>query len=112
MRFSFDATRSILAMVRDNGGWALVTPLCMLDSVRFRESLDIHKLPFSGFSRTVYLVARRDEMGKLPSRLAELVADLVREHLLPELHEMLPFVEGGFHLHEGTQHQINSQFTV
>lgn len=99
MRFSFDATRSMLAMVRDQGGWAIATPLCLLDSIRFKDSLDLHRLPFSGFSRTVYLVARRDELGSLPSRLSELVAELVSKHLLPELHEILPWCEEHFQLH-------------
>ncbi len=101
MRFSFDATRSILTMVRDQSGWALVTPLCLLDSVRYRDSLDLHRLPFSGFSRTVYLVARRDELGSLPSRLAALTANLVRQHLIPEIHEILPWCGDLFQLHEG-----------
>ena len=99
MRFSFDATRSMLAMVRDQGAWALVTPLCLLDSIRFKDSLDLHRLPFSGFSRTVYLVARHDELGSLPSRLSELVANLVSEHLLPELEEILPWCAEQFQLH-------------
>lgn len=98
MQYSFDATRSILATVRDQKGWAMVTPLCMLDSIRFKDSLDVLPLPFSGLTRSVYLVSRRDELGKLPQQLAQMCSGLIRDHLLPELSEMFPWLEHRFEI--------------
>jgi DNA-binding transcriptional LysR family regulator len=98
-RYTFDSTRSLLAMTRDIGGWALATPLCLMDSIRFRDSLDIHPLPFSGFTRSVSLVARRGEFAGLPKRLANLCSGLIEVHLLPELEILAPFAAKKFILH-------------
>ncbi|MEM1047091.1 MAG: LysR family transcriptional regulator [Pseudomonadota bacterium] len=98
-RYTFDATRSLLAVTRDIGGWALGTPLCMMDSIRFRDSLDLHELPFSGFTRTASLVARRGEFADLPKRLAAVCCKLIDLHLLPELRALAPFAARKFVLH-------------
>ncbi len=101
MRYSFDATRSVLAMIRDQRGWGLVTPLCLFDSIRFKDSLDVFEMPFTGLSRTIYLISRRNEMGNLPNEIAELVGNLVREKLLPEVNEMMPWCLDYFVVHDG-----------
>ncbi|MEM8813851.1 MAG: LysR family transcriptional regulator [Pseudomonadota bacterium] len=98
-RYTFDSTRSLLAVTRDIGGWALGTPLCMMDSIRFRQSLDVLELPFSGFTRTASLVARRGEFADLPHRLAAVCCRLIRVHLLPEIVDLAPFAAKQFILH-------------
>lgn len=98
-RYTFDATRSLLAVTRDIGGWALGTPLCMMDSVRFRDSLDLHQLPFSGFTRTVSVVARRGEFSDLPQHIANICSKLISVHILPELTNLAPFAAPKFILH-------------
>lgn len=98
-RYTFDATRSLLAVTRDIEGWALGTPLCVMDSIRFRDSLDVHPLPFSGFTRTVSVVARRGEFSDLPQRIANVCSKLIKLHILPELTRLAPFSAPKFILH-------------
>jgi len=95
-RYAFDASRSVFAMVRDVGGWAITTPLCVLDSERFRPDLDVHPLPFAGLSRTVYLAARRAELGGLPATLATLCRDLLEARTLPAVRELAPWCGDAF----------------
>lgn len=104
-RYTFDATRSLLAVTRDIGGWALGTPLCMMDSIRFRDSLDVHQLPFSGFTRTVSVVARRGEFSDFPQRMANICSNLIRVHILPELTSFAPFAAQKLVLHIDTDQQ-------
>lgn len=94
--FAFDASRSVFAMVQKSGGWAMTTPLCVLDSERFRGSLEVRPLPFPGLTRTLTLVARRDELGTLPADLARLCRDLLKERLMPAALDMAPWLEGAF----------------
>lgn len=89
-RFAFEATRSVLAMVVQTGGWTLTTPLSLLDAERFIPHLDILRLPFAGESRQIYLVARSEELGLLPERLARDCRRLVRQELLPQFAAMAP----------------------
>jgi DNA-binding transcriptional LysR family regulator len=95
-RYTFDSSRSLYAMVQQCGGWAITTPLGVLDSPRFRNQLDVHPLPFAGFARTIELVARRGELGKLPGRIAGLMRDMFDAAVVPEVLAMAPWCEGGF----------------
>lgn len=90
-RYAFEATRSVLAMVRNDGGWAITTPLGLLDSERFRADLEVRPLPFVGFNRSIQLIARRDELGRLPEKLAELCRDLILQRVRPSAVEIAPW---------------------
>ena len=95
-RYAFDASRSVFAMVRDVGGWAVTTPLCVLDSARFRPDLEVHPLPFAGLSRTLYLAARRTELGGLPATLADLCRDLLEARTEPAVRDLAPWCGDAF----------------
>ncbi len=83
---SFDASRSVFAMARKCGGWAITTPLCLLDGQADRHVMECFRLPFAGSCRTISLVVRRDEFGALPADLANatrtLVGDILRRELV------------------------------
>jgi len=83
---SFDASRSVFAMAHKCGGWAITTPLCLLDSQMDSHVMECFRLPFAGSSRTISLVVRRDEFGELPANLAgvtrRLVGDMLRTDLV------------------------------
>lgn len=89
-KYAFDATRAVFAMTRRLGGWTITTPLCYLDSERFWPDLEIRRLPFAGFSRTIHLAARRGEFGHLPEKLADIARELVAAHLLTRFAAVAP----------------------
>ena len=90
-RFIFNSSRSVFAMVVKSRGWALTTPLCILDSTRFRDRIDAFPLPFAGFSRKIWLIAHHGELGHLPENLAATCRDKFEGTLLPEAREILPW---------------------
>lgn len=85
---SFESSRSVFAMVHKEGGWAITTPLCLLDSRADTGRLECYRLPFAGFSRTVRLIARSEELGHLPASLSHLTRTLLTERLQQELAEL------------------------
>jgi len=89
--FAFDATRSVFGMMKKCGGWTITTPLCLLDAADNREQFEYFKLPFAGFTRTIRLVARREELGGLPARLAKLCRELIAAQVLPEVRAIAPW---------------------
>jgi DNA-binding transcriptional LysR family regulator len=93
--FSFEATRSVLAMVVQTGGWTITTPLNLLDGERFHDAVDVLPLPFAGLSRRVQLIARPDELGALPGDLAQACRAMVSERLVPRFARMAPAVLAG-----------------
>ncbi|NIA69346.1 LysR family transcriptional regulator [Pelagibius litoralis] len=97
-RFSFEASRSILAMVAMVGGWTLGTPLNILDSARFSDEVEILPSPFTRLTRSVYLVARRGELGGLPVTVAALIRGLLEETVVPGLSRFAPMPEELFEI--------------
>ena len=93
-RYAFEATRSVIAMVAQTGGWTLTTPLNLLDAERFLPSVEIAPLPFAGVSRTIHLIARSQELGHLPEQLAQDCRAMVRERLLPRFAALAPDLAG------------------
>lgn len=92
-RFAFEATRSVLAMVVQTGGWTLTTPLNLMDAERFIPMLDILPLPFAGETRHVHLVARAEELGHLPEALARDCRRILRDVLVPRFAAIAPGFE-------------------
>lgn len=89
-RFSFEASRSVFAMLVQARGWSLTTPLNLLDAERFVPDVDVLRLPFPAISRTVQLIARTEELGRLPERLAVDCRRLVAQRIIPRFAGIAP----------------------
>ncbi|WP_376878189.1 LysR family transcriptional regulator [Albirhodobacter sp. R86504] len=89
-KFSFETSRSVIATVAKTGGWTLTTPLSILDTLRFRDQIDICPLPFAGVSRQIYLISRMDELGSLPDLLAKQFRQLLQEEVVPDFEAAAP----------------------
>ena len=97
-RYAFEATRSVLAMVAETGGWTLTTPLNLLDAERILPSLNVRAMPFAGLTRQVHLIARAEELGHLPEDLARDCRRLVRDRLVPRFAEVAPDLAGAIEI--------------
>lgn len=93
---SFDASRSVLAMMMECRGCTMTTLLCLLDGCQDVSQVDCFSLPLPGLTRTIRLAARRDELGYLPQRLAELSRELIVKRLVPTVRRCFPAVSEGF----------------
>lgn len=85
---AFESSRSVFAMLQKSGGWAITTPLCLLDSRADLGRLECHRLPFAAFSRTIRIIARSEELGHLPANLAQLTRKLLTERLQQDFMEL------------------------
>lgn len=93
-RYAFEATRSVMAMVVQTGGWAITTPLNLLDAERFLPDLSVRPLPFAAVSRRIHLVARAEELGHLPDQLAQECRQMIRARLVPGFEALAPDMTG------------------
>lgn len=89
-----DATDTLAAMVQAGLGWAIATPLCLLQ-VRTRLA-GVRLLPFpgAGFVRELHLIGRSGEYGDLPQRVAELARGILRAECVPEARRLAPWLKG------------------
>ena len=99
-KFSFEASRSVIATVAKTGGWTLTTPLSLLDASVFGHEIDIVPVPFAGLSRQVYLVSRLDELGSLPKDLADQCRTLLQREAVQEFAKMAPHLDDAIVVHD------------
>ena len=99
--FQFETSRSVFAAVVRLGGWAISTPLSILEHEQALRQVDIHPLPFPLLTRTVSLVARPQELDPLPARLANLCRRLLRDRVAGRLLKLTPWAGDTVIVHDG-----------
>ena len=87
-----DATDAMLAMVAGGQGWAIATPLCLLQGGSQVDRVRAEPLPGPRFSRELYLITRAGEYAKLSSRIAAQSRDILRRECVPVLRRLLPWL--------------------
>jgi DNA-binding transcriptional LysR family regulator len=91
-----DATDALMAMVGAGLGWAIATPLCLLQARSQIASIRVVPFPATGFVRQLHLFARAGEYGELPQRVAQLSCDILKRDCAPELRKLVPWLRGQF----------------
>ena len=91
-----DATDSLVAMVAAGLGWAIATPLCLLQVQAKAQGVKAIPLPATAFTRQLHLITRSGEYGDLPQRIAELSCDILRRECVPELRRIVPWLKNQF----------------
>jgi len=92
----YDSTEGVVRMVAAGVGWAIVTPLCILDAVSLVDRGFCAPLPSPGLYRQLSLVARRSEMGGIPQQIAALTRRVLRDRCAPEIHRLMPWLCNAF----------------
>lgn len=67
----FDTPYGVAAMVAARRGFAITTPLCVAETAPLSSATTIAALPGPQLTRTLTLVARKGELGRIPRDLAE-----------------------------------------
>ena len=93
-KYALEASRSVIAMVAQSNGWAITTPLNLLDAERFIPQIDIMPIPFPSFSRSIYLIARTSELGQLSDSLAQDCRQLIESQVISRFSKLIPKMEG------------------
>lgn len=73
-RYVFDSAQSILAVIANGNGWAIITPLGFARAQRFTDRVSLHPLPLSAFARRISLMS----LGDFDQRIAGAIAALLR----------------------------------
>lgn len=88
----FNESESIADMVAHGRGWAITTPLCLLQARVNVLSIRVLKLPGSGTSRTFTLLCRHNELGSLPRRLFQLSCAIIEERVIRRAEAQWPWL--------------------
>lgn len=93
-RLELDSYHAILAMVAEEAGWTIMTPLGWLRAQRFRGRVAVHPLPFAPLGREISLIARKDVLGGMPADIALRLRDLVDELIVGPTIKAEPWLKG------------------
>jgi len=92
----FDSIESIVAAVSLGRGWAISTPMLLLQGMRPPYSVAVRPLPSGDFSRSFALIARSGELGSVASEVARMARTITREVIVPTVCTFAPFVKEQF----------------
>jgi DNA-binding transcriptional LysR family regulator len=73
----FNDSETIMEMVRQGLGWAITTPICLLQSRVPPDEITLIGLPYRDTTHTFYLLSRRGELGALSRRLAQMSTQII-----------------------------------
>lgn len=76
-RAEFDSSWSIGEMIRAGKGWAIMTPLCLLEAHLQPGDVCIHAFPSVALSRTIWIVSREGELGTIPDELTAICQEIL-----------------------------------
>jgi DNA-binding transcriptional LysR family regulator len=69
-RVEIDSSDTLVSMVASGVGWAISTPLCLLQARAYLDQVRVSRLPAPGFRRKIVLLSREGECEGLPERIA------------------------------------------
>lgn len=91
-RLEFDTPQGVTEVVARGEGFAVSTPLCILEAGIDMARLTCWPMPGPAFLRGLTLVARRQELGRAPRELAAFCRAELAQRALPELRAWMPWL--------------------
>lgn len=73
-----DSNQAIFGLIANGRGWTISTLVGALRARRYQDQVDLYRLPFSGFSRTVSLYYREDWMPEIASIIADSLRSILQ----------------------------------
>ena len=92
----FDSAQMVAAVVSRGAGFAIATPMCVLEGIAVGHN--VRALPLAGpsVSRTLHLLVRGRELGPQAIMLAALCRHVLAERIAPRVHDLMPWLGDGF----------------
>ncbi|WP_342131048.1 LysR family transcriptional regulator [Hydrogenophaga sp. OTU3427] len=102
-RLEVETADTLTSMVAGGIGWAITTPLCLLQGARSAAAVRLDFVPDLNAERKVYLHVRQGEYDELGKETFELAGSLLDGHVRNELKAINPSLPGLIQLHPWTE---------
>jgi len=84
-RLELDNADALTSMVAEGIGWAVTSPMCLLQAAPYAGHIATHVVENLGLERSLYLVARRDEYSAFFDDACETAREVIETSFLPRL---------------------------
>lgn len=99
--FSCDTVDSIVSLVASGVGWSILTPVCVRKCIALAPALQVLQFPGPGFSRRIYLVVRRNELGGFAKHLSGICRRVLQKNYVPPLLGIASWMKDAITVSEG-----------
>lgn len=95
-RLEFDSPEDIMSLIAAGHGWAITSPSHVLQGMRVNQRVQAVPLPGPGLQRTVSLIVRSDELGRIPEQVHRICARVIEQDFVPPLRDIIPWIGDEF----------------
>jgi DNA-binding transcriptional LysR family regulator len=83
-----DSSKMVTELVASGHGWAITTPMCLLHATNSAKNLRLHYKTPLGISRSLYLIARKDEYNSYYEVAYAATSNVVKTVFLPGINSI------------------------
>ena len=95
-RIAFDSSWSVGRMIKAGRGWAIMTPLCLLEANLNPDEARCVEFPGVSFSRRIHVVARSGELMDMPHQIAQVCRQTLDNEVREEISAFAPWLDEQF----------------
>lgn len=88
-----DTSDVVMAMVGENLGWAITTPLCYFQARAYSTQVSAIPLPGPGLVRTIYQLSREGEFEEMVESCFQASRSVLQDHIFPQIRQLVPWVK-------------------
>ncbi|MEX3926754.1 LysR family transcriptional regulator [Paraburkholderia sp. BR10936] len=88
-RLELDNADALTSMVAEGIGWAVTSPMCLLQGAAYADGVTRHVVDRLGLERSLYLVARRDEYSAFFEDACDTASEVIKTSFLPRVKKAL-----------------------
>ena len=92
--FEFDSSDTLTGIVAAGQGFAIMTPLCLFNSVARQGAARAVPFPGPPFSRVLQLVSREGELDRVSQKMARIARRILRDRYLSGMLRIAPWLRG------------------
>ena len=84
-RLELDNADALTSMVAEGIGWAITSPMCLLQGIAYASQVDVHIISQLALERSLFLVGRRDEYNAFFDDACEAARTVIEKSFLPRV---------------------------
>ncbi|MBV2181651.1 MAG: LysR family transcriptional regulator [Castellaniella sp.] len=88
-----DTADVVLAMIANGLGWAITSPLCVIQGAAHLDRIALLPLPGPALLRMIYLIYREGENEEAADRIFRSSRDAITQYVLPEIKRHMPWMK-------------------
>ncbi len=90
--YELDSTQTLMRFVKAKHGWAIISALCLVRYSNLLNDIDVINLNNGSNARFISQVCRKNELGELPEKFAEISRNIYTREVGPRLKAIAPWL--------------------